>query len=115
KFNYNRDKSAVEALNKSKADAAKAAAAMSDAATKAKAEAAKAPKEKKADFDKAAAEAADKAKQADAAQKAIAARADAAVKAGTGKSINNVPVISTLVTLKITEPAPKEDTKKAKK
>lgn len=107
KFTYNRDKSAVEALNKTKADAAKAAAAMTEAANKAKKDAAAAPKEKKADADKAAAEAAEKAKQAEAAAKAVAARADAAVKAGTGKAVTNVPVVSTVVTLKITEPAPK--------
>lgn len=115
KFTYNRDKSAVEALNKTKADAAKASTAVAEAAAKAKKDAAAAPKEKKADADKAAADAVDKAKQADAAQKAIAARTDAAVKAGTGKSVQNVPVISTVVTLKITEPAPKEDKKSEKK
>jgi hypothetical protein len=112
KFTYNRDKSAVETVNKVKADAAKAAAAMTEVATKAKAAAAAAPKEKKPDADKLAAEAAEKAKLADAANKAIAARADAVVKAGTAKAVTNVPIISTVVTLKVTAPAPKEDPKK---
>lgn len=107
KFTYNRDKAAIETLNKAKADAAKAATVVAEAAAKAKKDATAAPKEKKADADKVAAEAAEKAKQADAAAKALATRADAAVKAGTGKAVTNVPVVSTVVTLKITEPAPK--------
>lgn len=112
KYNYARDKADVEAAKKLKDDAAKAAADVAKLVEEAKKKAAALPKEKKAEGDKLVAEATEKAKQAEAARKAIDAQADAIIKAGTAKSINNVPVVSTLVTLKITEPVKKETAKK---
>jgi hypothetical protein len=112
KVQYARNKSDVDAAEQLKKDAAKAAAAMTEAAAEAKKKAAAAPKEKKAEADKAAADAAEAAKKADAAKKALDARADAVVKAGQMKTIQNVPIASTHVTLKITEPPPKTSAKK---
>jgi hypothetical protein len=112
KYNYARDKADVDAAKKRKDEAAKAAADVAKLVDEAKKKAAAMPKEKKAEGDKLVAEAAEKSKQAEAARKAIDAQAEAVVKAGTSKSINNVPVVSTLVTLKITEPVKKDPSKK---
>jgi len=112
KFNYSLNKTDIEAATKLKAEAAKAAADVTKSLDEAKKKAAAAPKEQKAAADKVVVEVAEKVKSADAAKKAVDVRADAVIKAGTAKSINNVPVVSTLVTLKITEPAKKETAKK---
>jgi len=112
KYNYTLNKADIDAATKLKAEAAKAAADLAKLLDDAKKKAAAAPKEQKAEADKVVAEAAEKVKSADAAKKAVDVRADAVIKAGTVKSIINVPVVSTLVTLKITEPAKKETAKK---
>jgi hypothetical protein len=112
KYGYARDKADVDAAKKRKDDAAKAAADVAKLIDEAKKKAAAMPKEKKAEADKLLAEAAEKSKQAEAARKAVDAQADAVVKAGASKTITNVPVVSTLITLKITEPVKKETAKK---
>lgn len=112
KYNYALDKSLIDAANKRKDDAAKAAADVTKSMDEMKKKAAAMPKEKKAEADKLVAEATEKTKQADAAKKAIEAQAAAVAKLGTAKSINNVPVVSSLITLKITEPVKKDDKKK---
>lgn len=112
KLGYARNKADVEAAEQLKKDAARAAAAMTEAAAAAKKKVAEASKEKKEEAEKAAAAAAEKAKQAEAARKALDARADLVVKAGQMKTIQNVPIASTHVTLKINEPPPKTSSKK---
>jgi hypothetical protein len=112
RYNYALDKATVEAANKRKDEAAKAAADVAKAVDEAKKKAAALPKEKKAEGDKTVADATEKAKQADAAKKAVEAQAAAVAKLGQSKSIQNVPVVSTLVTLKITEPEKKDEKKK---
>lgn len=109
KFNYARDKAAVEEANKRKDEATQAAAELAKAVDEAKklAAAVAKDKDKKAEADQAVAVAAEKVKQAAVAKKAIDAYAAAMTRAGQPKSVNNVPVVSTLITLKITDPAPK--------
>jgi hypothetical protein len=112
KFNYARDKADVDDAAKRKDEATKAAADLMKVLDEAKKTAAAAPKDKKAEADQAVVAAAEKVKQADVAKKAIEAHAAALTKAGQAKSVNNVPVVSTLISLKITEPPPKPDGEK---
>jgi hypothetical protein len=111
KFNYARDKADVDDAAKRKDAAAQAAADLAKIVEEAKKQAAATPPEKKAEADQAVVAAAEKVKQADAAKKVIDAQAAALAKAGQSKTVNNVPVVSTLITLTITGPTA-NDTKK---
>lgn len=113
KTNYIRDKSGADAAMKTKQELEKLAADLNTASEAAKKAAAAAPKEKKADADKAAAAAADKAKKAGDAAKAAATTADAKTKGAAPKQINNIPVVSSHVVVRVTEL--KKDDKTAKK
>src|SRR5262249_48200350 len=107
KYDYARNKADMDEANRRKDEATQAAADLAKTVDEAKKMAAAAPKDKKAEFDQAVVAAAEKVKQAAVTKKAIDTYAAALVRAGQAKSVNNVPVVSTLITLKITEPAPK--------
>ncbi len=114
KSNYARDKQGAETAMKTKQELEKIAADLTAAAEAAKKAAAAAAKEKKAEADKVAAAAADKAKKATDAAKAAATAADAKSKAAAPKQVNNIPVVSSQVVLRIVE-AKKDPKQTAKK
>jgi hypothetical protein len=111
KVNYERDKTGAEAAAKAKQDMEKALADLTTAVAEAKKAAAAAPKDKKTEADKKVAEADARQKAAAAELKAAQTAADAKQKAAAAKPINNYPLASTHVVLKIVE-APKPEAKK---
>ncbi len=104
KFNYALNKADVEAAVKLKEAAAQAFADRSKALDEAKKIAASAT-DNKADADKGVTEATELLKRAEASKKAIEATSAAIAKAGQPKSVNNVPVVSSLIHLDITDPS----------
>ncbi len=104
KFNYALNKVDVEAAAKKKEAAAQAFAYRSKALDEAKKIAAAAV-DNKADADKAVTETTELLKRAEASKKSIEAMSATIAKAGQSKSVNNVPVVSTLIHLRITDPS----------
>ncbi|MBA4017311.1 MAG: hypothetical protein C0483_09070 [Pirellula sp.] len=111
KINYVRDKSGTDAAVKTKQEMEKSVAALTVAVADAKKAAAAAAKEAKAEADKRVVEADAKQKAAAAELKAAAAVSDAKQKAVAPKAINNYPLTSTHVVLRILDAPPKADPK----
>lgn len=107
KYSYVRNEADLAAATKRKDEATQAAANFAKLVDETRKQAAAAPKEKKAEADQAVVLAAENVKKADLAKKAVEAQALAVTKSAVAKSINNVPIVSTLITLKVVEPQPK--------
>lgn len=107
RFNYARDKADVDDAIKRKDAATAAIQELTKVVDEAKKQAVAAPKEKKAEADQRVVAATEMVKKAEVTRKAIDAWATVMTRSGQPKPVNNVPVVSTLITLKIVdEPAP---------
>lgn len=106
KYNYARDKADVDDALKRKDAAAAAILELTKVVDEAKKRALAAPKEKKGEADQKVVAATEMIKKAEASRKAIDAWAAAMTRSGQPKPVTNVPVVSTLITLKIVDPPP---------
>ena len=104
KYSYVRNKADVDEAVKRMDAANNAVMELTKAVDEAKKRALSAPPAKKAEANQLVAAAMEKAKNAEAAKKPIVAWATAMTRSGQPKPVTNVPVVSTLVTLKIVDP-----------